>query len=114
MKGYRQMKIVSRGHFMWLGADAKRDTITRRTPADSLRATETAGGAGTYTLNGNTYTEHLTIFVEPTMEGQEFPATCRTEGDRWYHTYPPAATAVQAASNASQTPPTVEVWRRIR
>ncbi len=113
MQGYRQMKIVSRGHFMWLGADAKRDTIQLRTLVDSLRASQTPGGAGTYTLEGNTYTEHLALFVDPTMQGKPFPATCRTEGDRWYHTYPPSGTA-QAVSNGPGQPPTVEVWRRIR
>jgi hypothetical protein len=113
MQGYRQMKIVSRGHYMWLGAEARRDTITLRTLADSLRAFQTPGGAGTYTLEGNTYTEHLALFVDPTMQGKPFPATCRTEGDRWYHTYPPPGTA-QAASTGPRQPPTVEVWRRVR
>lgn len=108
MGGYRQRKMVHRGHYMWLGADAKRDTITLRTLTDSLRASHTPGGAGTYTLAGNTYTERLTIFFDPAMEGRDFPATCRTEGDRWYHTFP------ATTSNTSQTPQTVEVWRRIQ
>src|SRR5438067_1368256 len=100
--GYRQRKMVSRGHFMWIGADAKRDTIGLHTLSDSLRSTQVSGGTGTYTLNGNNYTEHLEIFLVPTMEGQSFPATCRMEGDRWYHSYPP--------DSAKKT---VEVWRRI-
>jgi hypothetical protein len=103
LNGYRQRKILSQGHYMWLGADAKRDTIALRTLTDSLRASRVEGGTGTYSLSGNTYTEQLTIFVVPTMEGQAFPATCRTEGDRWYHTFPP-----------DSTQQTVEVWRRIR
>jgi hypothetical protein len=103
LNGYRQRKMLSRGHFMWLGANAKRDTIGLHTPSDSLRAYQVSGGTGTYALTGTTYTEHLDIFVVPTMEGQSFPAICRTAGDRWYHSYPP--------DSARKT---VEVWRRTR
>jgi hypothetical protein len=103
LRGYRQRKIVSRGHYMWVGADAKRDTITLRTSTDSLRAFRVAGGTGAYRVDGNTYTEQLEIFVDPTIEGRPFSATCRTEGDRWYHSF-----------MSDSTRPTVEVWRRIR
>jgi hypothetical protein len=103
LNGYRQRKMLSRGHFMWLGADAKRDTIGLRTLTDSLRTYQMSGGTGTYALAGNTYTEHLDLFVVPTMEGQSFPALCRTAGNRWYHSYPP--------DSARKT---VEEWRRIR
>jgi hypothetical protein len=103
LKGYRQQKMVARGHFMWLGADSLRDTISLRGPADSLRAFRVSGGAGTYTVKGNSYTEQLDIFVDPKMQGQPFAATCRMLGDLWYHSYPP--------DSARKT---VEVWRRIR
>jgi hypothetical protein len=106
-RGYRQRKIVARGHFMWIGVDARRDTITIRTTSDSLRARQVSGGTGTYSLAGNTYTEHLDYFFLPRMEGQDFPATCRTEGDRWFHTYPMDA-------NSGSKRMKVEVWRRIR
>jgi hypothetical protein len=102
LAGYRQRKIVGMGHFMWIGADPKRDTIGLHTLTDSLRYSRVQGGYGTYALNGNKYTEHLDIFMIPTMEGQAFPATCRTEGDRWYHSYPP--------DSAKQT---VELWKRV-
>lgn len=103
LNGFRQRKIVSRGHFMWLGAAAKRDTIALHTLVDTLRSNQVSGGTGTYTLAGNTYTEHLDVFVAPALEGQSWPATCRTAGDRWYHTYPP--------DSARKT---TEEWRRIR
>lgn len=101
--GYRQRKIVGQGHYMWVGVEGSRDTLPLRTLADTLRAFRAAGGTGTYRLAGNSYTEQLELFVDPTMQGRPFPATCRTEGDRWYHTFP--------ADSARQT---VEVWRRIR
>ena len=112
LRGYRQRKIVARGHFMWIGVDARRDTITIRTAADSLRARQVSGGTGTYSLAGNTYTEHIDYFVLPMMEGQDFPATCRTEGDRWYHTFPTNAGTPGAATDPKRL--TTEVWRRIR
>jgi hypothetical protein len=111
MPGYRQRKVVARGHFMWLGEPGRRDTVVARTAADSLRRYQMSGGSGTYTLAGNTYTELLDYFVDPAMRGQRFPALCRTEGDRWYHTYPPP-TGASAANN--DPPQTLEVWRRIR
>ncbi|MGZ8377679.1 MAG: hypothetical protein ACXW0Z_10620 [Gemmatirosa sp.] len=110
LRGYRQRKIVSRGHFMWLGADARRDTITLRTSSDSLRAAQVFGGAGTYTLEGNTYTERLELFFDATGEGRTLPATCRTVGDRWYHSFPVA----DGDAARSGMPPAVEVWRRLR
>ena len=111
LHGYRQRKVVAHGHFMWLGEPARRDTIQLRTRLDSLRAMQVMGGAGTYTLAGDTYIERLEYFYDPTMEGQRFPALCRTEGDRWYHTFPPP-TGLQSSTN--QPSQTVEVWRRIR
>jgi hypothetical protein len=111
MRGYRQRKIVGQGHFMWLGEPARRDTVVARTAADTLRRYQMSGGSGTYTLAGNTYTELLDYFVDPTMKGQRFPALCRVEGDRWFHTYPPPTGASAANGDPAVT---VEVWRRIR
>lgn len=112
LRGFRERKIVARGHFMWLGSDARRDTIPLRTAADSLRARQVSGGTGTYSLAGNTYTEHLDYFVLPNLEGTDFPATCRTEGDRWYHSYPMNAASGMATSGPQRMK--TEAWRRIR
>lgn len=103
MTGTRERKIVSRGHWMWLSADAKRDTLPLRTAADSLRYEQVTGGAGTYTLSGNTYTEHLDMLFLPTWEGRDVPAKCETTGNTWIHTW-----------HFDDTTAVVEHWRRIR
>jgi len=101
MTGTRERKILTKDHFMFISADAKRDTITLRTGADSLRAQQIIGGTGTYTVKGNTYTEHLELFFMPNWEGRDVPAKCETAGDTWTHTWKYDTTTV------------VEVWRRI-
>jgi hypothetical protein len=101
MTGARERKMVTKDHFMFLSADAKRDTITTRTAADSLRAQQVIGGFGTYTVKGETYTEHLELFFTPSWEGRDVPAKCETAGDTWTHTWKYDTTTV------------TEVWRRI-
>lgn len=101
MTGTRERKILTKDQFMFIGADAKRDTIPLRTAADSLRAQQIIGGTGRYTVKGNTYTEHLELFFIPNWEGRDVPAKCETAGDTWTHTWKYDTTTV------------VEVWRRI-
>lgn len=110
LAGYQQRKVVGGGRFMWLGQAARRDTLPMRTAFDSLRATSMAGGAGTFTLLGNTYTEKLEYFVDPSLLGRSMRATCRTEGDRWIHSF-----TVPIDTLASKAPrqQVVEVWRRL-
>jgi len=104
-----EQKIVARGHWMWVGADARRDTLPLRTAADSLRATRIVGGSGTYTTTDSTFTQRIEFFFEPRAEGTTLVATCRTDGDRWYYTYamPPRPGAGGRAIRVS------EVWRRL-
>lgn len=101
MTGARGRKIVTKNHFMFINADAKRDTITLHTAADSLRAVQIIGGTGTYTVKGDNYTEHLELFFNPSWEGRDVAAKCETAGDMWTHTWKYDTTTV------------VEVWRRI-
>jgi hypothetical protein len=104
-----ERKIVARGHWIWLGADARRDTLPLRTAADSLRATRIVGGAGTYTTTDSTFTQQIEFFFDPSAEGMTLVATCRTDGERWYYTYdlPPRPGAGGRATRVS------EVWRRL-
>ena len=101
MTGTRERKMLTKNHFMFINADAKRDTITLRTAADSLRAQQVIGGFGTYTVKGNNYIEHVELFFAPSWEGRDVPAKCETAGDSWTHTWKYDTTTV------------VEVWRRI-
>ena len=104
--GYRQRKLVAHGHYMWIGHDARRDTLPMRTATDSLRAAQIGGGAGPYAVAGDSYTEQLEYFVDPTWVGRSFPAKCRTEGDRWYHDF--------EITVGGRTQRVNEVWRRLR
>jgi hypothetical protein len=109
-RGYHERKIVARGHFMWLGEQLQRDTLPMRTEVDSLRALHIDGGSGTYSVSGNGYTERLDYFSDPRQIGRTVRAVCRTEGDRWYHSFRMLGEAVSA--NNPQI--LEEVWRRVR
>ena len=116
LQGRRERKFVDRGHFMWISEPARSTAVGVRAVAgrgsgDSTRTTPITGGAGTYALAGNVYTEHLEYFFDPRRERQSLLATCRTEGDRWYHTY---SWPDDPATANGQPPQTTEVWRRVR
>lgn len=106
-----QWKVVTRRHFMWISQPARRDTLPKATAIDTLRRTRLAGGAGTYTLSGNSYTEHIDMFVDPEYVGTDWKATCRTEGNRWTHSYTfkMAADSTHPARDVKA----VEVWQRL-
>ena len=108
--GYHERKVVARGQFMWFGEEARRDTITLRTADDTLRAFRVTGGAGTYTLVGTTYTEHLEFFYDPRRIGQSVVATCRTDGDRWYHSFSLAGLSGAPGQPAERID---QGWRRV-
>jgi hypothetical protein len=110
LAGYQQRKVVGGGRFMWLGQAARRDTLPMRTALDSMRATSMAGGAGTFTLVGNAYTEKLDYFLDPSLLGHSMRATCRTEGDRWTHSFTTPFDTVTSKAPRQQV---VELWRRV-
>jgi hypothetical protein len=111
LKGATQMKIVTQRHWMWIGQDAKRDTLPLKTLADTLRYYSLGGGAGTYTATGNQYVEHIDFFNDPSWLGKPWPAMCRVEGNRWYHSFPfPFDSAGVPRDSMAHY---VEVWRRV-
>lgn len=42
-------------------------------------------GGGTYTYDGDTYTEHIRYHSEPGLPGQSITFEARLEGDTWHH-----------------------------
>jgi len=110
LAGYEQMKVVTARHFMWLGQAAKRDTLPLKTELDTLRAYQVAGGAGTYTTSGNSYVEHLNMFIVPSWVGTSFRATCRIEGSRWYHSF---TMPIDTTAGSGPYQHIVEVWQRV-
>jgi hypothetical protein len=111
LNGARQMKVVTPHHFMWISQEARRDTLPLKTEADTLRRTSVGGGAGTYTATGKSYVEHIEFFNDPSFVGKSWNATCRIDGNRWYHSYafPQDSTGIPRDSIAH----IVEVWRKV-
>ena len=105
LNGYRQMKVVTGRHFMWIGEDPKRDTLPLKTGVDTLRAYIIGGGAGTYSVTGDKYVEQIEFFNDPQFIGKPWNATCRVEGERWYHSF--------TVPNDTSVTKVVEVWRRV-
>jgi len=110
LAGYQQRKMVSGGYFMWLGQNRQRDTLPMRTALDTLRATRMSGGAGTFTVAGNRYTEHLEYFSDAHQLGKSVPGNCRVLGGQWFHSFP-----VPFDTTAGPGPihHVVEIWRRV-
>lgn len=110
LAGFRERKVVTARHYMWMAHAGKRDTLPFKTEMDRLRALQIAGGAGTYTSSGNTYIEHIELYDYAPEIGTSFKATCRVEGDRWYHIF-----TIPNDTSAASGPIThfVQVYRRI-
>ncbi len=110
LAGWRQVKVVTGRHFIWVGHAARRDTLPLRTELDTLRAYQAVGGAGTYTTSGTAYVEHLDLFYDPGMVGTSFKATCRMEGNTWHHSFTAPNDTTKSAGPYAHV---AEVWRRI-
>ncbi len=111
--GARQTKFVGKKHYMWLAGETRRDTLPLRTVADTARFYAMSGGFGTYELVGDHYTEHLDVFVDPKLEGKTLKASCRVDGNRWYHTFLESDLAASVAGRPPVTDSVTEVWRRV-
>jgi hypothetical protein len=108
----RQRKVVTKKHHMWLNSAARRDTLPLRTTVDTLNFYWVSGGSGTYEVAGSRYTEHLDMFTDPRLEGKKLTASCRVDGNRWYHTFLPSDIDSPAPGQAAADSIT-EVWRRV-
>ena len=111
--GAKQFKIVSKTHFMWLAEANRRDTLPLRTPLDSASFYAINGGYGAYEVSGHKYTEHIALFVDPRLEGKSLTASCRVEGNRWYHVFRASDIDTPAAGATVSADSTTEIWRRV-
>ncbi len=108
--GARQRKVVTKKNYMWLEEEARRDTLPLRTVADTARFYGMSGGSGKYEVVGNKYIEHLDLFVDPKFEGKVFTASCRIQGNTWYHSF--LSSDLGDTTRAGRDT-TTEIWRRI-
>ena len=103
-------KIVFRGHWIEVGMEAHRDQLPQRTELDKLRATQTFGGAGTYTTTDRTFTQRLDYFTLPKAEGATLTGPCHTRGDLWRYSF--STVGVPGMNDGPKY--VTEVFRRIR
>jgi len=111
LNGLKQLKIVTQRYWMWVGADAKRDTLPLKSEADSVRRFLIGGGAGTYTATGNSYVEHIEVFNDPTWIGKSWNATCHMAGNLWHHSFPLPQDSTGVARDSIAH--IVETWRKV-
>ena len=110
--GFRQRKIVTKKNWMWLAGANRRDTLPLKTPLDTANAYSLGGGFGTYDVSDHHYTEHLDLFVDPRYQGKSLVATCRVEGNQWFHTFLLSDIAIGPITPAMKDSVT-EIWRRV-
>ena len=110
VRGWKQLKLVTDRHFVWISEGLRRDTLPLKTELDSLRAYIIGGGAGTYTATGNRYIEQIDYFNDPSWIGKSWNASCRIEGDRWYHSFTNPNDSTKATGPVGHV---TELWRRV-
>jgi hypothetical protein len=82
----KQIKLLTATHFVWVRQNKEEveKLLAKGTTEDSLTAFHDAFGAGTYKVNGNTYTETTEFFYEPKYIGTSIDFTFKLDGDKWY------------------------------
>jgi hypothetical protein len=111
--GAHQRKIVTKKNWMWLVGASRRDTLPLRTALDTANYYSVAGGFGTYDVSGNHYTEHIDTFVDPSLQGKSLKASCRVDGNRWYHTFLASDLGPQPPAPTASRDSITEIWRRV-
>jgi hypothetical protein len=111
--GARQRKIVTKKNWMWLVAANHRDTLPLKTPLDTANYYSMSGGFGTYDVSDHHYTEHIDLFVAPRLEGKSLIASCRIDGNRWFHTFLASDLATQPSATPASRDSVTEIWRRV-
>jgi hypothetical protein len=101
-------KILYRGHWVEIGTEANREKLPQQTELDKLRATQTFGGAGTYTTTDRTFTQHIDYFSYPSAEGATLTGPCRTNGRFWHYSFSTVGMGMEGPKHVT------EVFRRIR
>lgn len=86
---WNQIKILTESHFAFLGQGTDREDFTEGgTDSELLAAVQSfQAGGGTYTVDGDTYTEHIDYFLTPNVAGVSLEFNYEMDGeDRWIQT----------------------------
>jgi hypothetical protein len=81
---WRQTKVITRTHWVFLAQKKDRQMFSGAgTDAEWLNAARSfEAGGGTYTLAGDTYTEHIQYFSLPNFVNVSIPYKIKCEGDQ--------------------------------
>ena len=64
------IKIISKKHFVFVNQDTSGEGSS-------------GFGGGTYSLEGDSYTEHIEFFASPDIIGKSFTFKSEVKGDQW-------------------------------
>ena len=86
--GFRQIKIITPSRFAFLNQKTGDEKFTGEGTDEQVlkRARTFFAGGGTYTLEGDTYTEHIEFFLHPNFVGMSIPFKIKIEADRLIQT----------------------------
>jgi hypothetical protein len=108
----RQIKILTKTHWAYLSQDRSAPKLTNGSDAELLAAAKTFGaGGGTYTLDGDTYTEHVEFFAAPNFVGTSIKFKIKWEGDEWIQT---GSLPIKALGLGDKDMDLYERYRRIK
>jgi len=85
---WRVIKTLTKTHWAFLSQKRAAPKLTSWTNDTELLAAAKAfaAGGGTYTLDGDTYTEHIDFFNAPNYVGTSVRWKITWEGDEWIQT----------------------------
>jgi hypothetical protein len=111
-KDLHSIKIITKGHFAFLTQIGDRPKFTKMgNDAEMLLAARTFGaGGGTYTLEGDTYTEHIQFFLEPNFIDMSIPFKVKVEDNQLIQT---GTMPLKSAGFRNQDSELYEVYKRI-
>lgn len=82
-----QLKVINATHFAYIRQLGDSQTVDFSGRKAAVVGSRVTGGAGTYTLSGNDYTEHIQIAEPRGIVGINNKAKCTVKGDRWLHSF---------------------------
>jgi len=84
----RRIRILTATQFVWVQEDRQllEELLAKHSSHDSVVAYHDVCGAGTYKVDGDTYTETTEYFYDPQNIGTSIDWKFRLEGDLWYTT----------------------------
>jgi hypothetical protein len=106
------IKVITGSRFLFAEQDPARAKLKAdHSPRDFLQAaTGFFGGAGTYTFDGETYTERIEIFLNPNYVGISIPYKCEFRGGLWIQSgvFPVASVGLEGPNYDL-----CEIWERL-